>query len=148
MSAERYTIDTNLYFYSLDASAGDKHLRALALLQAVNPLRTVVLMQTLGELANSIVKRRPALSGPAEQLIRRMSRLELAQAIPDDLHLALATHQQHKLPFWDAVIWATARRVGCSLLLSEDFQDRRTLDGVTICNPFKLSAAELDALLA
>ena len=147
MSAERYTIDTNLYFYSLDASAGDKHLRALALLQAVNPLRTVVLMQTLGELANSIVKRRPALIGPAEQLIRRMSRLELAQANPEDLHLALAAHQQHGLQFWDAVIWATARRVGCSLILSEDFQDRRTLEGVTFCNPFKMAAKELTVLI-
>jgi predicted nucleic acid-binding protein len=43
---------------------------------------------------------------------------------------------EHSLSFWDAMIWATARRAGCRLLISEDGQDGRMLDGVTIVNPF------------
>ncbi len=42
----------------------------------------------------------------------------------------------HGLSFWDAKIWATAKRAGCQLLISEDLQDDRTLGGVTIVNPF------------
>ena len=40
------------------------------------------------------------------------------------------------LSFWDAMLWATARRAGCSVLLSEDFQDGRRLDGVLFVDPF------------
>ncbi len=34
------------------------------------------------------------------------------------------------------MLWATARRAGCRLLLSEDFQDGRDLGGVLFLNPF------------
>jgi predicted nucleic acid-binding protein len=63
------------------------------------------------------------------------------------LEEALITQQQHGLQFWDAMLWATARRAGCSLIATEDFQDGRTLGGVTFRNPFKLSDAEWNALL-
>ncbi len=49
----------------------------------------------------------------------------------------------HGWPFWDAMIWATAKRAGCRLLLSEDGQDGRTLGGVTIVNPFAVSPSPL-----
>ncbi len=42
----------------------------------------------------------------------------------------------HGWSFWDAMMWATAKRAGCRLLVSEDGQDGRTLGGVTIVNPF------------
>jgi predicted nucleic acid-binding protein len=42
----------------------------------------------------------------------------------------------HGWSFWDAMMWATARRAGCRLLLSEDGDDGRTLGGVTLVNPF------------
>jgi predicted nucleic acid-binding protein len=42
----------------------------------------------------------------------------------------------HQLSFWDAMMWATAKQHGCSLLLSEDGDDGRTLGGVTLVNPF------------
>jgi predicted nucleic acid-binding protein len=46
------------------------------------------------------------------------------------------------------MIWATAKRHGCRLLISEDGQAGRVLGGVTIVNPFAVSAAaELEAAL-
>jgi predicted nucleic acid-binding protein len=42
----------------------------------------------------------------------------------------------HRLSFWDAMMWATAKHAGCSLLLSEDGDDGRLLGGVTLVNPF------------
>jgi predicted nucleic acid-binding protein len=41
----------------------------------------------------------------------------------------------HGFSFWDAMIWATAKRAGCRLLISADGQEGRTLGGVTIVNP-------------
>lgn len=34
------------------------------------------------------------------------------------------------------MLWAAVRRAGVDLLISEDFQDGRTIEGVRIVNPF------------
>jgi predicted nucleic acid-binding protein len=41
------------------------------------------------------------------------------------------------MSFWDALLWATADRIGVRYLLTEDYQDGRTLGGVTFVDPFK-----------
>ena len=45
----------------------------------------------------------------------------------------------HILSFWDAILWAVACEAGVTLLLSEDFQHDRVLDGIRFFNPFKLA---------
>jgi predicted nucleic acid-binding protein len=62
----------------------------------------------------------------------------------DDLRSALDVVQRHGLQFWDAMLWATAKRVGARFLVTEDLQDGRLLDGVRFVNPF---AAKNDALI-
>jgi predicted nucleic acid-binding protein len=44
--------------------------------------------------------------------------------------------ESHGLPFWDAMLWATAKRAGCRIVFSEDFQDGGTLEGVLFVDPF------------
>jgi predicted nucleic acid-binding protein len=41
-----------------------------------------------------------------------------------------------KLSVWDGLIVESARTAQCTVLYSEDFQNGRTFDGVTIRNPF------------
>ena len=60
------------------------------------------------------------------------------------LSLALKAAEEHKLAFWDSLLWATAKENGCSVILSEDFQDNFILRGVKIRNPF-LSEDEIEA---
>jgi len=45
-------------------------------------------------------------------------------------------HLSNAPSFWDAMLWATVRRAGVRLLVSEDFQDGQTIEGVRIINPF------------
>jgi predicted nucleic acid-binding protein len=40
------------------------------------------------------------------------------------------------LPFYDALIVASAIEAGCDTLYSEDMQDGRTIGALTIRNPF------------
>jgi predicted nucleic acid-binding protein len=47
------------------------------------------------------------------------------------------------MSFWDALLWATADRIGVRHLLTEDFQDGRMLGGVTFVNPFNGANARL-----
>jgi predicted nucleic acid-binding protein len=44
--------------------------------------------------------------------------------------------RDHGLGFWDAQLWATARLNQIALIVSEDFQDGRRLEGVRFANPF------------
>jgi predicted nucleic acid-binding protein len=44
--------------------------------------------------------------------------------------------REYRLSFWDALLWATVRRAGIAVLVSEDFQDGRVIEGVRFVNPF------------
>ena len=69
-------------------------------------------------------------------------------ANPRSLEDSLVMLRSHGLSFWDALLWATVRAVGCRVLLSEDMQDGRVLGGVTILNPFaEANTPRVNALL-
>jgi len=44
--------------------------------------------------------------------------------------------RDHRLAYYDAQIWACARLNQIPVVLSEDFQDGSTLEGVRFVNPF------------
>lgn len=53
-----------------------------------------------------------------------------------------------KLQVFDAVIVSVAKGAGCSVLLSEDMQDRARFGALTVLNPFaEANAAALAAIL-
>ena len=149
MSADRYTFDTNILFYFLDAQSPQKHEQARRLIGLADADRCIVPVQTLGELCNTVAKKRRDLLPQAQEFVTDLRDLfRTASASTDDVLEAIAAHQQHGLQFWDALLWATARRAGCALLLSEDLQDGRTLGGVTFRNPFTMAPAELTSYLS
>jgi predicted nucleic acid-binding protein len=44
-----------------------------------------------------------------------------------------------QLSYWDSIILASAERLGCSMLLSEDFQTGRSFEGLQVISPFENS---------
>ena len=57
-------------------------------------------------------------------------------ATPSSLRSAMRAVERHSLSFWDAMQWAVAKQAGATLLLSEDLQHDRELEGVRFWNPF------------
>ena len=49
---------------------------------------------------------------------------------------AVALAEAHGFSFYDSLIVASAMQAGCETLLTEDLQDGRRIDGLTIVNPF------------
>ena len=148
MSADRYTFDTNILFYFLDAGSPQKHEQARRLIGLADGNRCIVPVQTLGELCNTVARKRRDLLPQAGEFVDDLRELfRTASASSDDVLEALDAHQQHGLQFWDALLWATARRAGCELLLTEDLQDGRNLGGVLFRNPFSLSPTDITSLL-
>ena len=54
----------------------------------------------------------------------------------DLVRRAITTSRRRRLAVWDALIVEAARSSGCDRILTEDLQNGRDFDGVTVVNPF------------
>jgi len=140
MSADRVTLDTNILFYAADTDAGERHERAQEIVrQAALEQDCFLSLQTLGELFASVTRKGKMEVGEAREAVTDY--LELFPVIaagPDTLRKAVGAVEQHSLSFWDAMQWAVARQAGARLLLSEDLQHGRELEGVHFRDPFRV----------
>jgi predicted nucleic acid-binding protein len=132
------SFDTNILVYAADAAAGERHSTAVDLI--TRSIRRGNCIQTLQSLCEffSVVTRKSGIEGSAAAaFIEGWRAVMLIEAsTPADLVEAIRAVEAHRLGFWDAMLWATARRAGVRTLVSEDFQDGQTIEGVQIVNPF------------
>ena len=144
MNGERYTLDANILFYAITRDAGPKHLIAQALLVAGRRRNCILTVQTLGETYNAVHRKRPdGLNDVVEMLLILRASFLIVGATSDDFANALAVHKERPVQFWDAMLWATARRSGCTTILTEDLQDRPVIgEGVRYLNPFNESTSK------
>jgi predicted nucleic acid-binding protein len=58
--------------------------------------------------------------------------------VPDvsDILEAIDIQQRNKLSFWDALIICSAKKLGCVVLLTEDFNSGQLYEGIRVQNPF------------
>ncbi len=139
MKDRRLTLDTNILFYAMDRDAGVHHKLALKIVDRASIFDCVLILQSLCEFYAAVTGKGKMPSREAEAQINDW--MELFPVVPassKSLVKALKAVNEHTLSFWDAMLWAVAREAGVTMLLSEDFQHDRTMDGVQFCNPFKL----------
>ncbi len=143
------TLDTNVLVYAVDSDAGARHVAARDLMLRAAGGNVALSLQSLAEFYRVATSRH----GHDPRVVRAriaawMAHFDLFAATPVTLMSAIDAVETHRLPFWDAMLWAAAREAGCTLLLSDDGQDGRIIDGVRIVNPFDPANAPLiDALL-
>jgi predicted nucleic acid-binding protein len=136
MSARSF-FDTNVLVYADDKAAPAKQRRALELVVEHRRAGTgVVSLQVLQEYFVTVTRK----LGVDAQIVRRKVELlaEFDVAAPDvaDILAAIDLHRLHGFSFWDALILRAAKQAGCSVLLSENFQESREIDGIRVVNPF------------
>ena len=125
--------DTNILVYAfLDI---DKRGRALDVLSEGG----FISAQVLNEFTNVAHKKRrrswPEIEA-ALAVIRQ--RFPVIVPITAETHAsAMALARSHSFAFYDALIFAAALEAGCDMLLTEDMQHGRVIDGLTIRNPFR-----------
>jgi predicted nucleic acid-binding protein len=139
-------LDANILVYAIDTAAGLRHASAGAVIERVLlGGRGILILQTMTEFY-SVATRKFRI--PARDALQFLDKLRAVLSVhaADERDFDRATRgDRHGLSFWDALLWATADRIGVRYLLTEDFQDGRVLGGVTFVHPFK---AENEALLA
>ena len=139
----RVTLDANVLVYAVQAD-DDRHDAARAIVARAMTADCVQTLQSLAECFHALVRKRRLPADLARIEVEALSeRLKVEAAEPEDLDRAMWATIRHRLSFWDAMLWATAHRIGCRLLLTEDQHDGRNLDGVRFINPFAAVNAEL-----
>ncbi len=136
MSARSF-FDTNVLVYADDKAVPAKQRRALELVAEHRRAGTgVVSLQVLQEYFVTVTRK----LGVDAQIVRRKVELlaEFDVAAPDvaDILAAIDLHRLHGFSFWDALVLRAAKQSGCGVLLSEDFQESREIDGIRVVNPF------------
>ena len=141
-------IDTNILIYVFDIAdtrRQDQAIDLLGRLQAAGSGRISV--QSLAEFASVATRKlRPPLT-PAETLqqVERFSQaiqvLDLTAAIVLE---AARGVRDHRLSYFDAQIWASARLNQIPVIFSEDFASGSVLDGVRFVNPLVADFALAD----
>ena len=146
----RITFDTNILVYAADVEAGEKHATAIGLTDRAMAADCILVLQSLAEFFHVITRKGKRTPSDAKGFVDDWRAVFPVFAADEEcLAEAMAAVSEHALPFWDAMIWAAARRAGCRLFLTEDFQDGRALGGVTFVNPFEeRNAVLLGAALA
>jgi predicted nucleic acid-binding protein len=139
------SFDTNILVYATASVADAKALRARDLIgRAMRAGWTILLLQTLAEFANVAIRKAGI---PIEDIRRTIDAwravLPIQAADDEDLAAALEVVRAHQLPFWDAMLWASAQRAGVRCLLTEDLQDGFILQSVRFVNPFKRANDQL-----
>jgi predicted nucleic acid-binding protein len=137
---DQVLIDTNVLVYSCDRHSFDKQQQALQLMASLHEYGTgCIAVQSLAEFFSATTRGRDPLLAVANacarqaELARMWRVLDLTPAIALE---AAAGVRDHRLNYWDAQIWATARLHQVPLVLSEDYQDGQWLEAVRFVNPF------------
>jgi predicted nucleic acid-binding protein len=138
------TFDTNVLAYATAQAPPGKVQRARDLIaRGMQGGACLLLLQTLGEFAYVAMRKARMPVDDIHALINVWRAvLPVYAAEPDDLAASLEA-VKHRFAFWDAMMWATARRLGVRYLLTEDMQDGFGLGGVRFVNPFMPANDEL-----
>lgn len=137
MSDERFSLDTNILIYALDAAAGAKHLLAAEILDRSIDRDCRLTLQSLSEFyvaatRKGIVPRSEAAAQVEDWLLLFPS----LAASPTSIRTALAGAASGRTSYWDGLLIATAAEGGCTALISEDMANGAIHAAVRIVNPF------------
>jgi predicted nucleic acid-binding protein len=136
----RVAFDTNILAYLAGVAhvAADdaKVERVRTLIEDLSTATLVAPVQALGELF--VVLRRAGLRAEEarDTIADLIETFDAPASEPRTALGALDLAVDHKLQFWDALIFTAAADAGCTLLLSEDMQHGFVSRGMTVVNPF------------
>jgi predicted nucleic acid-binding protein len=133
----RSFFDTNVLLYADDEFDGHKQKRSRELVAQHRRDGTgVISLQVLQEYFVNAIRRLQLDPLIARRKVEILSEFDVMTPQVSDILAAIDLHRLHGFSFWDALILRSAKQSGCRVLLSEDFQAGREMDGVKIVNPF------------
>jgi predicted nucleic acid-binding protein len=141
-----FFVDTNLLVYAKDETDPIKHNKAISWLQFLwSSGRGRLSYQVLSEYYVTVTQK--LKPGREIALAQRDIKALIAwspQTITDNtFESAWKIQIEGKISWWDSLILASAAESGSSYVLTEDLQENRSIGGVRLINPFKLTPENL-----
>jgi predicted nucleic acid-binding protein len=138
--SDRYFVDTNILMYAHDTAAGDKHVRAKALVEDLWENRSgVVSTQILQELAVNLRRKakKPLDAKATRDIVSDYLAWQVVVNGGDSILEALDLEVRYQVSFWDALVVQAAQVSGAEILYSEDLSDGQAYGTVRVINPLR-----------
>ena len=142
----RVALDSNILIYAELEPESDKGKSAANLIHRA-ARDGVIPVQVLGEYLRFVQRRLPAAFAESLQqasIYRTLFLIPPTTSATFDKACQLALG--HRIQLWDCVVCAASIEAGARVLLTEDMQDGRVIEGLRLMNPF--ASANADAIAA
>ena len=131
-------LDTNILIYTFDPRDEARQEQAIAiLLKLEDDEKGCLSTQCLSEFASAAMTK---LGLSADEIMAKINDWQNAFPVfsltPQIVLEATRGVRDHKLSYYDAQIWASARLNQVPVIFTEDFQDGQALEGIRFINPF------------
>jgi predicted nucleic acid-binding protein len=126
--------DTNLLVYAWDTANLIKQAKAIEIFE-MNRKSISLTLQNLSELSAVLLRKQANAMDVAEIINLYTNIVPILVIEPADLFEALRGVNRYRMSFWDAQIWAVARRCGGMTIFTEDGPIGQTIEGVAYVNP-------------
>jgi predicted nucleic acid-binding protein len=140
--SDRVFLDTNIFVYAIDDSAGPKSVTADRLIaEGLGTQNAVVSYQVVQEFLNVVVTKfsKPMATEQAARYMTTVFRgLHMIHSSLGLFSDAMDVRARYRVSWYDSLILAAAAMAGCIKLYTEDLQDGALIAGVRIENPFRL----------
>jgi predicted nucleic acid-binding protein len=138
MNAERFTLDTNILIYAVDAREGRKRELAVRIIEAAASLDCPLGLQAVGEFYAAATAKLKL--GPKDAAARAAELIAGFDTFGYSVHAvraALEEAPRGRFSYWDGVLLASAAEAGCTTIFSEDMADGARFGSIAVTNPFR-----------
>src|SRR6266508_3163995 len=131
-------LDTNILIYTFDPRDEVRQEHVIAVLLKLEENEQGCLsVQCLSEFANAAITKLRLSAGDIMAKINEWQNVfPVFNLTPQIILEATRGVRDHKLSYYDAQIWASAKLNQVPVIFSEDFQNGQTLEGIRFVNPF------------
>lgn len=135
---DKPTLDTNVLIYAFGKQDDDRKQIAKTIISKC----TVISLQVANETVYVLLRKFKFTPNELNKVIEFMKQNFVISDL--NIHIldqTIKISAQYGLSFWDSMMVASALNNHCSILYSEDMQDKQIIEGrLQIINPFKNSA--------
>jgi predicted nucleic acid-binding protein len=137
MNSERFTLDTNILVYAVDAREGHKRELATRVIEAAARLDCPLALQVVGEFyAAATAKLKLDAKDAAARGLHLIAGFDTFGASVHAVRAALEEAPKHRFSYWDSLLLASSAEAGCTTIFSEDMADGARFGSIAVANPF------------
>ena len=131
-------LDTNVLVYaSTEQDARKRSIAELLIDESIRNGNGAISFQVLREFANVMFKKFGLAADEVRRTLSIFGDLPRVRESEETLYRGMEIKERYGIPFYDALIVASAEAAGCDTIYSEDMADGAVYGSVHVVDPFK-----------